>query len=126
MQVSRNPARIFCTLLFWPNILGIRISKASIMMPGKISPGRRKGTFDRECCSTEAVLNWDGIAAFWLMGVSDDDREAEEEGDIHRIGGVGIGDDRGDDDNWILLNSVRASDRQLGRQQKVLFATVWL
>jgi hypothetical protein len=86
------------------------------MMLGEISPGRRRGTLDGESCSTEADLGCDGMAAFRIMGMSDDDedddREAEEEGGVRRIGGVGIGD-RGDDDSWILLESVEVSDRRL-------------
>jgi hypothetical protein len=89
------------------------------MTPGEISPRRRRGTLDRVSCSTEADLGWDSIVAFRIMGMSDDDDdddddngEAEEEGGVRRIGGVGIGD-RGDDNNWILLESVEVSDRRL-------------
>jgi hypothetical protein len=79
--------------------------------PSEMSPGRRRGIFDRESCSTEAVLDWDGIAVPRIMGVSDDDDdgEDEEDGEVHLIGGVSIRD-RGDDNNWILLESVGVSD----------------
>ena len=78
-------------------------------MAGEISPRRRRGTFNGESCSTEAVLDWGGIAVFGMLGVSDN--EDEDEDDREDCIGTGDrgddgGDDRIDDGGWIPLETV--------------------
>jgi hypothetical protein len=52
------------------------------MTVGDMSLGRRRGTLDRESCSTEVSLDCDGIMDFRLTGWSedeDDDGDGEED-----------------------------------------------